>query len=87
MACPGIPLHAVADTPCQETVCKDLSTNPATFSCVGSKYVFASHYINKGVVTKGAVGGYVPAITVCQMGIVPDHIGNAAKSSARYFGL
>lgn len=87
MSCPGLPLHSTTTQPCQKTICKDSSTNPATLTCVGSTYVFAEHYIVKGVVTKGAVGGYVPATTVCQMNIVPDHIGNANKSKAKYFGL
>lgn len=87
MSCEGIPLYTPQPVYCQQTICKNKSTNPATFSCVGSKYIFAEHYITKGVVLKGASGAYVPATTICQMNINPDHIGNAAKSKSKYFGL
>jgi hypothetical protein len=87
MPCQGIPIYTIRPATCQQTVCKNKSTNPATFTCVGSKFVFAEHYITKGVVSKYASGGYVPATTICQMNINPEHIGKAANSTAKYFGL
>lgn len=87
MSCPGIPLFTTTPAVCSRYVCKDKRTNPAALTCVGSKYVFAEHYIVNGVVTKNADGGYVPAITVCQMNIETEKISRVRNSSARYFGL
>lgn len=88
MACVGIPLGPEPQPGCQHWNCASNSTNPPTYSCTQMQFIFAPSDIIQGQLVAGATGGYVPAITVCQMGIQPISISKAASNpNYPWFGV
>jgi hypothetical protein len=88
MSCPGILLPTDPPVTCKHYECLDKTTNPATTKCVAMEFVFARHYVRNGFIQKGAVGGYVSAVTVCLTGLTTTPISKAyAKPNVPYYGL
>jgi len=85
MSCQGKPISTTPTTACEHWQCHNSNTGS---NCVPMVFVFAPHWIKNGFVLPGASGGFVPAATVCQVGIITERIGRAQfEPSYPYFGI
>jgi hypothetical protein len=81
MSCYSIPIHTDPETTCSNYTCGE--------ECITNKFVYAKHYFKNGYFNRTSVSGaYVPAVTVCQLGITTTSIGKVRYyPDAPYIGL